>query len=313
MNKQVGIGIDLGGTSIKYGLVNSSSVVLWSAKRPTPAKISRKEIVNTLCEAVLETVQIAKQMDLEVVSVGVGTPGIVKDKNIVLGAADNLTDWENVPLGDLIKAEVKLPTYVANDADMMATGEFSKFGFVDETLLYFTLGTGIGGALIIKGELFQGHFGMGGEFGMFPMIVDGQVLNWEDVASTSAMVKLYQDQCDQNLKGTIDGKYIVQSFLENQPLAVDVVETVSKYVAIGIAGYVNALNPSKVIIGGGISSAGDFFIDKIRSKVSQYALKESLENVSIDKAKLGNDAGFVGAAIYSLNNDGTKKLGRTKL
>lgn len=303
MDKHIGIGIDLGGTSIKYGIVNGDSKILWNAQKPTLANTSRKEILENIYGAVLEAQQMAEKLNLKVSSVGIGTPGLVKNKNIVLGAADNLTDWVDVRLGDLVRAHVSLPTYVANDADMMAIGEFSKIGFVDETLLFLTLGTGIGGALIMEGELFQGHFGMGGEFGMFPMIIEGQVLNWEDVASTSAMVKLYQDQCSHDLKDAVDGKYIAQYFLKKEPLAIHVVETISKYIALGISGYINALNPSKVIIGGGISSAGDFFIDKIRGKVSQYALNESLEYVSIDRAKLGNDAGFIGAAIYSLKQD----------
>lgn len=303
MKKLVGIGIDIGGTSIKYGLVNTSGDILWDSTKPTLARTSRKEIVENIYEAVNETVQIAMKSKLHVASVGIGTPGIVKDKNIVLGAADNLTDWIDVPLGDLIREQVNLPTCVANDADMMAIGEFSKSGFMDETVLFLTLGTGIGGALIIKGKLFQGHYGMGGEFGMFPMVVNGQILNWEDVASTSAMVKLYLNQCDKKIKDAVNGIYIAQRYLENQPLAVHVVEKVTRYIALGISGYVNALNPSKIIIGGGISSAGDFFIDKIRKKLSEFALRESLENVNIVRAKLGNKAGFVGAALYGLKQN----------
>jgi len=300
MNQEVAIGIDLGGTSIKYGIVNSNGVILWNAKKATPAKTSRELIVDTICEAVEEALQVAKELKLEVVSIGVGTPGVVKNKNIVLGGADNLANWSNIPLGDLIKTRVNIPTFVANDADMMALGEFADSGFIDETVVFLTLGTGIGGAIIIKGELFQGHFGMGGEFGMFPMIVDDEILNWEDVASTSAMVKLYQKQCDKSIKDKIDGKYIAKSFSENEELAMNVIEKTTRYIALGVAGYINVLNPNRVIIGGGISSAGNFFIDKIKSKVIDYALKESLENVSIESAKLGNDAGFVGAAIYSL-------------
>src|SRR5690606_38070302 len=101
----------------------------------------------------------------------------------------------------------------------------------------------------------------------------------------------------------VNGIYIAQRYLENQPLAVHVVEKVTRYIALGISGYVNALNPSKIIIGGGISSAGDFFIDKIRKKLSEFALRESLENVNIVRAKLGNKAGFVGAALYGLKQN----------
>lgn len=302
MGTRVGIGIDLGGTSIKYGLVDEKNNLFWSSKTSTPAKISRQAIVDSICKAVLETLHMAEKLNIETTSIGIGTPGLVKDQNIVLGAADNLTDWDQVPLGDMVKSQTNLPVYVANDANMMAMGEFSSLGLVDETVLFLTLGTGIGGALITKGKLYQGHFGMGGEFGMFPMVVGDQVLNWEDVASTSAMIKLYKKHCDISVKQIVDGKYIAQCFLEHQPLAVNVVDEISKNIALGIAGYINVLNPSKVIIGGGISGAGDFFIDLIRNKVGEFALKESLENISIEKAKLGNDAGFMGAAIFGLKN-----------
>ena len=303
MSKKVGIGIDLGGTAIKYGLVTEDGTVVWNSKKPTNANSSREEIEQNILDAVFECIANCKQLNFEAVSVGIGTPGLVKDKNIILGAAFNLKDWENVPLGTIIQEKVNLPTFIANDADMMGLGEFTSGGCKSDTIVYITLGTGIGGALFINGDLFQGHFGLGGELGVMPMVINDEVLNWEDVASTTAMVQLYQTQCDVSIKDKVDGKFITQRFNEGESLAIKVVNQIVKNVALGVASYVNILNPKKVVIGGGISNAGEFFIDKIKENVQQYAYKECMKNVSIERAKLGNTAGLVGAAIFGLNNN----------
>ena len=123
------------------------------------------------------------------------------------------------------------------------------------------------------------------------------------MASTTAMVQLYQKQCDASIKDQVNGKFIIQRFNDNEMLAREVVNQTAKNVALGVASYINILNPKKVVIGGGISNAGDFFIDKIKENTQLYALKECMENVSIEGAKLGNAAGLVGAAIFGLNNN----------
>lgn len=303
MSKKVGIGIDLGGTAIKYGLVTEDGTIVWNSKKPTKANSSREEIEQNISDAVFECIKTSKQLNVDAVSVGIGTPGLVKDKNIILGAAFNLTNWQNLPLGDIIQNKVNLPTFIANDADMMGLGEFTSAGYNNDTIVFLTLGTGIGGALFINGELFQGHFGLGGELGVMPMVINDEVLNWEDVASTTAMVQLYQKQCDASIKDSVNGKFIIERFNNGESLAIEVVNQTAKNVALGVASYINILNPKKVVIGGGISNAGDFFIDKVKEYTQLYALKECMENVSIERAKLGNSAGLVGAAIFGLNNN----------
>jgi len=283
-------------------LVTDDGTIAWNAAKPTNANSSREEIEKNISDAVFDCIENSKQLNVEVVSVGIGTPGLVKDKNIILGAAFNLTNCENVPLGDIIQNKVNLPTYIANDADMMGLGEFTNSGCKRDTIVYLTLGTGIGGALFIDGKLFQGHFGLGGELGVMPMVINDEVLNWEDVASTTAMVKLYQKQCDTSIIEEVNGKLITHRFNKGETLAIEVVNQTIKNVALGVASYINILNPKKVVIGGGVSNAGDFFIDKIKEKVQLYALRECMENVSIECAKLGNTAGLVGAAIFGLNN-----------
>lgn len=302
MIKEVGIGVDLGGTAIKCGLVTTDGMVIWNTKKTAYANSSRKEIEQSVSDAVYECLENAKKIDVKVVSVGIGTPGLVRDKNIILGAAFNLSNWENVPLGTLIEEKVNLPTFIANDADMMGLGEYSSAGYKNETIVFLTLGTGIGGALFINGKLFQGHFGLGGELGVMPLVVNEDVINWEDIASITAMVNLYQKHCDPSVKDKINGEFITLRFNEGEALAVEVVNRIARNVALGVASFINILNPKRIVIGGGISDAGDFFIIKIKENIKQFALKECLENVSIERAKLGNTAGLIGAAIFGLNN-----------
>ncbi|MDO5980049.1 ROK family protein [Flavivirga spongiicola] len=303
MNENIGIGIDLGGTSIKSGLVSSTGKILWESKRPTKANTSQNEVIQNILDVCDEAMSAASQKNIHVATIGLGTPGLVDNEDVIVGGAENIIDWINVPMGQLIKSNTKLSAYVANDADMMAMGElyFSNSDAIG-TALFLTLGTGIGGALFVDGKLFQGHYGFGGEYGLFPMIINNDVLYWEEVASTAAMVKKYKDSCKNkpsNIK--MNGEYIVKKYFENEALAQKVVNDTSKLVGLGISGYINVFNPKKIIIGGGISMAGGFFIEKIKESAQQYAIKESFENVQILSAKLGNKAGFIGAGIYALN------------
>ncbi|MCG8306883.1 MAG: ROK family protein [Cytophagales bacterium] len=297
--KRIGMGIDIGGTSIKYGLVSSEGEIYWESQRPTLAKTTRKEVERNILDAVVETYSMSKKLGVHVEVVGVGTPGLVSEHGVVLGGADNIVDWVDVPLAELIKTRLDVPTYVGNDANMMAIGEFRRSGGLNETVIFFTLGTGIGGAIIIDGQLFLGHFGRGGELGVFPMIINGEIKNWEEVASTSALIRIYQKiSGDTNSK--VDGKYIVRKYVENNIDAEDAITNWVNFVGMGIAGYINIFNPKKVIVGGGISDSGEFLMYQIREYVRQYAMGECLENVEIIPAVLGNTAGFIGAAIYGL-------------
>ncbi len=298
----VSIGIDIGGTAIKYGLVGVNGKVFWRSEKPTRAKSSRSEVEGNILSAAKEAQAVAKSLKLNVNSVGVGTPGLVYNQNVVLGGANNISDWKNIPLGELIGNCLKLPTFVANDADMMAMGEFGLAGEAKDTIIYITLGTGIGGAIFVNGELFQGHFGLGGEFGEFPMVVNETVLKWEDIASTSALIKMYKNGCkDEMIKQEINGKYILKRYQENELLAIDTISKYSEFVGMGLAGYINVFNPKKIVIGGGVSAAGEFFIEKIKRGIKKFVIDECFKNVEIVAAKLGNNAGFIGAGVYALN------------
>lgn len=302
MVKKVCIGIDLGGTEIKYGIVDIEGNVYWNSKKPTKALSSSKEVLQNIVDAGFEALNFAKEHSLEVLAVGLGTPGLVENCNTVVGEATNITGWKNISLGSEISNKLNLPTFIGNDAEMMGLGEFNASKEEsDDTIIYITLGTGIGGAIFINGKLFQGHFGAGGELGVIPMIINNEVKNWEDIASTAAMVRLYKKESKLNeSEFSINGKIIIKKFFEGEKLAIDVVETTTNYIAMGIAGYINIFNPKKIVIGGGVSQAGDFFINKIKQHIPKYVLSECYAKVEVEVAKLGNKAGFIGAGVFAL-------------
>ncbi len=284
------VGIDLGGTSIKYAAVENNNI-LWSDTKPTNASFSRDQLIENIYSCVTKI----QSMDYEVKAVGIGTPGLVDvDSGFVKGGAFNLPDWEDLPLGDIMKEKTGLPVFVDNDANLMGLGEYSQRPELGKNAIFITIGTGIGGAIIINGELFRGSKFAGSELGCIPMEIDGVEGFWEDFASTSAMVKNYQKVIGNDAT-EINGKYLIEHFNQGESYATEIVENNTRLLGRGIAAYINIFNPDSIIIGGGISEAGGEYIEKIKSYAFHYAMNDCKEGVQISAAKLGNKAGFLGA------------------
>lgn len=296
------IGVDLGGTSIKYALVDEKGNIHFENTIPSNGDISKDAVVSQLLKAVEDVSKFAKNNNKEIVGVGIGTPGIIDNtERIVLGGAENIKGWENLHLADLIEEKTSLFVTVANDANTMGIGETiygAGEGF--KNVVFVTVGTGIGGAVIIDGKLFNGFDNRGTELGHVPLIVDGKPCNCGSIgclevyASTSALVESFSER----YKGSqeVDGRLIVKLFKENDPLAVEMLEQHCNYLGHGISGIINTFSPQRVIIGGGLSEAGDFYIEKVRKYAFKYAMDECAVNTEVISAKLGNKAGYIGAA-----------------
>ena len=296
------IGVDLGGTSIKYALVDEKGNIHFENTIPSNGDISKDAVVSQLLKAVEDVSKFAKNNNKEIVGVGIGTPGIIDNtERIVLGGAENIKGWENLHLADLIEEKTSLFVTVANDANTMGIGETiygAGEGF--KNVVFVTVGTGIGGAVIIDGKLFNGFDNRGTELGHVPLIADGKPCNCGSIgclevyASTSALVESFSER----YKGSqeVDGRLIVKLFKENDPLAVEMLEQHCNYLGHGISGIINTFSPQRVIIGGGLSEAGDFYIEKVRKYAFKYAMDECAVNTEVISAKLGNKAGYIGAA-----------------
>jgi Transcriptional regulator/sugar kinase len=255
------IGIDLGGTFIKYGIIreDDASLVI-QGKIPSMADVSAEKIIAQIIEAINICVSHSKLNSLEICGVGIGTPGIVDEKNgIVLGGADNLKDWKDIHLSEIIKKETGFNSYVGNDANMMAFGEVifgAAKGLTD--VVFLTIGTGIGGGLVLNGKLYGGYGNRGTELGHIPLNIEGVDCNCggrgclEAYASTSALLKQYKNNLAAagiSADGDITGESLVRNYLAGESCAVMTMKAHWHYLGHGVAAMINIFSPQAVIIG----------------------------------------------------------------
>lgn len=304
MDSSVTIGLDLGGTQLKYGIVDTSGQLLWHAQRPSRSDQNRAQVEQNLVEAIAESRRQAARQGRTVVAVGLGSPGIIDcDEGLVIGGADQLPDWERLPIGHQLTLASGLPVFVDNDANLMGWGEY-HYGNNSNChhLVFLTIGTGIGGAIILNGSLYRGHRFAAGELGVLPMEYRGQRGNWEDFASTAALVRHYQ-QLTQSPEPT-DGKYIFTQYRKGEAHARTAVEEHIRLMGLGLGAYMNIFNPERIIIGGGISESGSDYIEALGRSARQYALPPCSEGVEVVGARLGNRAGLMGAAHFAASRIG---------
>ena len=299
------LGLDLGGTSVKYGLATPSGEIIRQFQRPSFSEEASRVIIENLLEAAFEAKNFAAAAGYEVVSVGVGTPGSVDvTSGLLMGGTPNLAHWKKVPLKAELENALKIPVFVDNDANMMVYGEFvlgAAKGL--QNIVGVTLGTGIGGGIIIGGEIFRGSRFAGAELGHMSVAFDGIPCRcggkgcWEKYASATAMIELYN-----SLNGKVKVNSTRQIFdrLESDDSAAQrTVEMEIQAAAVGVANILNIFNPEIVVIGGGVSEAGDWFVERIAARSRERAMEEAARNVRIVRAALGNSAGWLGAALLA--------------
>jgi glucokinase len=322
MSARYYIGIDLGGTSIKFGIVSPKGKVLYKGMLPVQAELGRNAILNDLNEAVERSLHHADKKGIEIEGIGAGAPGTVNiNTGRIEGSSPNLPQMVNVNLKRWFSRHFDFPVCVDNDANLMAWAEF-KFGSARgyRNALCLTIGTGIGGGIILDGKLFHGSNFAGAEFGHMTICHNGRRCNCggfgclEMYASATAMVKEAKRLLKKDMKSIIhkmmqkdQGKLTAKTLFEAEKrgdlLASEVINKTSEYLGSGIASAVNLLNPQVVVIGGGVSQGGKSFIRRIEKEVKKRAFPSATKNLKVVRAKLGNHAGFIGAAILCADED----------
>lgn len=298
MAQSYAIGIDVGGSSLKCGLVNEMGEVIYSFLFPLNNVLTEGEVIALINAAIRKCVEHAPA---QVIGVGIGFPGIV-DQNIVIGGADNLPGFENLDLGKIIAGSTSLNVVIDNDANMMGWGEliYGSAGNCTD-VVFITVGTGIGGGLIINGKLYGGYKNRGTELGHITIQHGGARCScgssgcFEAYASVAALINDYAELHGTDAEG-ITGKMIIDKYRANEAQAIEVMEKHFDYMATGIASFVNVFSPQKVVIGGGISESGDFYIEEIKRRVLEIAMPGTVQFTRIVAAKLGNQAGLLGCA-----------------
>ena len=291
MTEQV-IGIDLGGTAIKLGRFDRDGNCYESLTIPTPQPPRPKAVLLTILDAI-DSLTKKLNDDIKIRAIGIGTPGPVDGTGRIAKVAINLDGWHNIPLADWIESATKLPVILANDANCAGLGEaWLGAGNRFSDLIMLTLGTGVGGAVIIDGKLFVGQRGAAGELGLISLNPDGPDCNSGNQGSLEQYVSVQGIRRDTGMEPL----ELANLAEKGDQFALEYWEKYGRYLGVGLANLIYILTPQAVIIGGGVSAGYKFFLPMVKHEIEQRVIPSSRENLALLIAELGNQAGMVGAA-----------------
>lgn len=315
------IGVDLGGTSIKAGLVDFEGNILRQNTRPTRVERGHMPIIVDIKEQIEELIAEQGISIEDIHSIGIGVPGIaVYDTGKVIYCT-NLS-WNNVELGKELYSLLHRRVFVENDATVAALAE-SLFGSTKGAAnsVLITLGTGIGGGIIINKRIYSGSHAAGSEIGhtiIGENFYDCNCGNngcFETLASATSIIRysahrikddgvksLILELADNKLEN-ITAKIVFDAAKSGDPLAVETVDRMCKYLAIGLLNIYNMLDPDIIAIGGGVSKAGDFLLEKVKQKVAKMLFTTGVKYGDVVLATLGNEAGIIGSAFLGYYSD----------
>jgi glucokinase len=309
------VGLDVGGTSMKAGVVEESGRALSSVSLPTEAHRGQAFGLERMCESIRAAIAAAGLKTEQIAAIGVATPGTMDLPAGIILDPPNLKPWQNVPVRQYIQDRFSIPTAFQNDANAAAYGEFwVGAGKEAHSLVMFTLGTGVGGGIIIRDLVIEGEHSHGAELGHMKIEVTnprqcgcGRWGCLEAYASATAVVKrtleaLANDGGKSSLHAIdkddeeITAKAIFDASAAGDLLAEKIVEDSAFYLAVGAVNMMHTIDPDMVVYGGGMIAAGDGFLDRIRRHVKLMAFPVPAAKTQIRYAMLGSDAGFIGAA-----------------
>lgn len=308
------LGIDLGGTNIVAGVVDRNYKIIGIGKAKTKAPRPAEEIADDMAKTVFDAIENAGISIDEIDAMGIGSPGAIDSENGIVTYSNNIGFYQ-VPLAKMMKERVGKDFYIGNDANAAAYGEYiAGAGRGTKNFVAVTLGTGVGGGIIINGEIYTGLGGVGGELGHTVIQMNGEVCScgrngcWEAYASANALIrqtkqamKRYPESEMWNLCGgnidNVSGITAFNAMRKGDYAGKTVVDNYIEYIAVGLSNMINIFQPEVICIGGGISREGDTLIVPLREIVAGENYGRNMkEKVVIKAADLGNDAGIIGAA-----------------
>ncbi len=306
------VGIDLGGTNIAAGLVTEDAKILSNKSIPTRAERPWQEIVADMATLAKDVINMAGVEISEVAGVGIGCPGSIDNENGICAYSNNIK-MEKADIAGEFKKHFDIPVNLENDANAAALGEYEVNGQGAKSYVFVTLGTGIGGGVILDGKIFRGHNGVGAEIGHTVIVSGGEDCTcgrkgcWEAYGSVTALIRQTKEAMAKNpdsllhklaeKEGKVTGKMTFDAAQQGDKVAQEVLDAYFGYVAEGITNMVNVFQPEKVVIGGSVSKQGDYLLNPIKERVNKDDYNRYMHKAEVEIATLFGDAGIIGAAL----------------
>jgi len=312
--RAVVIAVDLGGTHLRGGAVDEKGTIYHRFKLPTQRDADAVKLVRSIVLAISECRRLMSNDGSEVHAVALAVPGNVRDG--LVGRAPNIPSLNGLRLGELLAAELQLPVTIENDANAAAVGEmWLGAGRGSRTIICITLGTGVGGGIILDGKLWRGHDGSAAEVGHISVNPFGGVACGcgshdclEVYASATAIVRLARERfADHPQSPLVDepeltAKKIYHAGMAGDGLAIEVFRVMGVYLGAGLASLINIINPEIIIIGGGAADGWELFAEAMNAEVRKRSFPLPAAQVKIVRAECGDDAGLLGAAHLAWSN-----------
>ncbi|EFU43323.1 glucokinase, ROK family protein [Paenibacillus vortex V453] len=316
MSENIYVGVDLGGTAIKVGICNEEGHLLQKYEGPTETAKGVDTVIDNIEKYVRHIVEESPYSWDKLAGVGAGFAGFTNIREGIIILAPNV-GFKDVPIRALLEERLGKPVKIDNDANVAALGEaWSGAGRGVENCVCYTLGTGVGGGIIVNGKIYQGFGGMAGELGHISVVPDleaiqcgcGEMGCLETVSSATGIIRMAKDAVERGDRTSlahvenIAAKEVFDAAKAGDEVAIRIVNRAAYYLGKSMAAVAAVLNPEAFIIGGGVSNAGDILFNEVRTVFAKLTPEPLQRGVRIVPAELGNDAGVVGAAGLHLRS-----------
>ncbi len=307
------IGIDLGGTNIAAGVVDETGRICASAETPTLAKRPYNEIIRDMAAVSRKAMEKAGIAEKQIESIGIGIPGVADaDGNVIF--CTNL-GWHDIPLRKELQQYINKPVYIDNDATVAGWAEYQAgVSRGTNSSVFLTLGTGVGAGIVINGRIWSGRHGVASELGHITIVKDGVQCTCgkkgclERYCSATAIIRMAKEASEKQPENAmmascggdaekITAKVVFDAAKAGDAVAAEVYHEYIQYLTIAVNNVVSFLDPDIIVLGGGVSKAGDFLLNALKENMPNYLMYPTLPMPELALASLGNDAGIVGAAL----------------
>ncbi|MFC1708698.1 ROK family protein [Candidatus Omnitrophota bacterium] len=296
------LSVDLGGTNTRIALIDMRLRIKFRESFSTKSFSSkRSRLISELIKRILTLLRENRIKKSQIMGLGIGVPGPVDFLKGVVHYLPNIPHWQNTPIKDILRKRLGIKVFVDNDVNLMALAE-AKLGVArnKKEVVCLTLGTGVGGGLILKGKLFRGANSGAGEIGHIPIDMKGPRCNCGGRGCLERYVgnRIILAQAKKRLrKKDITLEELSRLSKKGDKAALNIYSNFAQRIGVALTGVVNLLNPEVIVIGGGLSFAGSFIFRKIKETINERAMPIHSRSVQVKKASLGKDAGLIGAAL----------------